>query len=285
VPPDDAPRRLAAAGGAAYVQSMRFPLPFLSRPPVVSVVRLSGTIAARSRALSDETVGPLLERAFRRGRTAAVALVVNSPGGSPVQSSMIGARLRRLSEDRRIPVTAYVEDVAASGGYWLASAADDIVVDESSIVGSIGVIYASFGFVRAIDRLGVERRVHTAGRSKSFLDPFRPETDQDLERLRALQDPIHRAFIDHVKARRGAKLPDGRDLFTGDIWVGRQAIEVGLADRIGHLVPDMKARFGDKVRFATFGPRRPLLSRFGIRLAEDLAQTAEDRLAFARFGL
>ena len=285
MPPDDAPRRLAAAGGAAYVQKMRFPLPFLSRPPVVSVVRLSGTIAARSRALSDETVGPLLERAFRRGRTAAVALVVNSPGGSPVQSSMIGARLRRLSEDRRIPVTAYVEDVAASGGYWLASAADDIVVDESSIVGSIGVIYASFGFVRAIDRLGVERRVHTAGRSKSFLDPFRPETDQDLERLRALQDPIHRAFIDHVKARRGAKLPDGRDLFTGDIWVGRQAIEVGLADRVGHLVPDMKARFGDKVRFATFGPRRPLLSRFGIRLAEDLAQTAEDRLAFARFGL
>lgn len=285
MPPDDAPRRLAAAGGAAYVQNMRFPLPFLSRPPVVSVVRLSGTIAARSRALSDETVGPLLERAFRRGRTAAVALVVNSPGGSPVQSSMISARLRRLSEDRRIPVTAYVEDVAASGGYWLASAADDIVVDESSIVGSIGVIYASFGFVRAIDRLGVERRVHTAGRSKSFLDPFRPETDQDLERLRALQDPIHRAFIDHVKARRGAKLPDGRDLFTGDIWVGRQAIEVGLADRVGHLVPDMKARFGDKVRFATFGPRRPLLSRFGIRLAEDLAQTAEDRLAFARFGL
>ena len=264
---------------------MTLSLPFLSRPPVVSVVRLSGAIAARSRALSDEAVAPLLERAFRRGKPAAVALVINSPGGSPVQSSMIGARIRRLAEDRKVPVTAYVEDVAASGGYWLASAADDIVVDESSIVGSIGVIYASFGFVRAIDRLGVERRVHTAGKSKSFLDPFRPESTDDLARLKALQEPIHRAFIDHVKARRGAKLPEGRDLFTGDIWVGRQAVEVGLADRVGHLVPDMKARFGDKVRFTVLGRRRPLLSRFGIGLAEDLAQAAEDRLAFARFGL
>ena len=264
---------------------MRFPVPFLSRPPVVAVVRLSGVIAARSRALSDEAVAPLLERAFRRGKPAAVALVINSPGGSPVQSSLIGARVRRLAEEKKVPVTAYVEDVAASGGYWLASAADDIVVDESSIVGSIGVISASFGFVRAMDRLGVERRVHTAGRSKSFMDPFRPETPEDVARLKALQEPIHRAFIDHVKARRGVRLPEGRDLFTGEIWVGRQAVEVGLADRVGHLVPDMKQRFGDKVRFARYGQRRGLLSRFGVQMAEDLAQSAEERLAFAQFGL
>ena len=260
-------------------------LPFVSRPPLVAVVRLAGVISAGGRGLSDAAVAPLVERAFRRGRPAAVALQINSPGGSPVQSSLIAARIRRLADEKKVPVLAYVEDVAASGGYWLATAADEIVADAASIVGSIGVISAGFGFTRAIDRLGVERRVHTAGRSKSFLDPFRPETEEDVARLRAILDPMHEVFIAQVKARRGGRLTSGRDLFTGDVWIGAQAVEVGLADRVGHLVPEMKARFGEKVRFVRYGQRRSLLQRLGGGLADEAMTAVDERLAFARFGL
>lgn len=260
-------------------------LPFLPRRPVVAVVRLTGMIATGGRRLSDEAVAPLLERAFRRGKPAAVALSINSPGGSAVQSSLIAGRIRRLAAETGVPVLGFVEDVAASGGYWLATAADEIWVDENSIVGSIGVIYASFGLDRFLERQGVERRVHTAGQSKSFLDPFQPERPEDVARLKALQEPIHASFIAQVRARRGNRLPEGRDLFTGDVWVGQQAIDLGLADGIGHLVPTVKQRFGDKVRFAVYGRRRPLLSRLGMALVGDAVAGLEERALFARFGI
>lgn len=255
------------------------------RRPAIAVIRLSGAIAAGPRGLSDAGLAPLLERAFRRRRPAAVALAINSPGGSPVQSSLIAARIRRLSAETKVPVLAFVEDVAASGGYWLATAADEIWADESSILGSVGVIYASFGFDRFLGQHGIDRRVHTAGKSKSFLDPFSPEKPADVKRLKALQEPIHESFIAQVKERRGAKLPKGRDLFTGDVWIGRQAVEVGLADGIGHLVPKLKERFGDRVRFLQYGPRRPLLQRLGATLADETMASLEERALWARFGL
>ena len=212
-------------------------IPFIKHPPLVPVIRLSGVISAGSRGLNDAGLGPLIEKAFRM-KPAAVALVINSPGGSPVQSSLIASRIRRLAAEKSIPVHAFVEDVAASGGYWLACAGDHIWVDDSSVIGSIGVISASFGFAELMERQGIERRVVTAGRSKSFADPFLRQKPEDIERIRAIQAPIHEAFIAHVKARRGARLGEG-DLFNADIWVGAQAVANGLADGVGHLVPKM----------------------------------------------
>jgi serine protease SohB len=264
---------------------MAFAVPFLRRHPAVAVIRLAGMITAGPRGLSDASLAPVIERAFRKGRPAAMALLVNSPGGSPAQSSLIAARIRRLAAEKDVPVFAFVEDLAASGGYWLATAADEIWVDENSILGSIGVIYASFGFDKLLSRQGVERRVHTAGEAKSFLDPFAPERAEDVARLKALQAPIHEGFIAHVKARRGGKLDAGRDLFTGDVWVGRQAVEAGLADGIGHLVPKMKERFGDKVRFLQYGRRRSLLQRLGAGLAGEAIGAIEERALWGRFGL
>lgn len=265
---------------------MRRYLPFLKNRPLVSVVRLHGMIAAGMRGqLSDEALAPVLERAFRRGKPDAVALLINSPGGSPVQSSLIGARIRRLAEEKEIPVHAFIEDAAASGGYWLAAAADDIHVDDSSIVGSIGVISASFGAHVFLSRQGIERRVHTAGESKSFLDPFRPEKKEDVERLEKLLERIHGNFKDHVRTRRGPKLKDGADLFTGEIWVGQDAVDVGLADGVGHVVPKMKEIYGDKVGFARYGQKRNLFSRFGAQMAQDAVAGIEERAAWARLGL
>lgn len=259
-------------------------IPFLNPRPRVAVIRLQGTIGGPGRGgLSDVSLAPLIERAFRRGKPVAVALAINSPGGSPVQSSLIAARIRRLSEERKIPVHAFVEDVAASGGYWLACAADHIWADDSSILGSVGVISAGFGFHDLIARWGIERRVHTAGQSKSTLDPFRPEKPEDIERLRGILEPIHQAFKDHVIARRGQRLTDGRDLFTGEFWAGRQSVELGLADGIAHLVPKMKALHGDKTRFMVYGIRQPWLRRIGMS-AESLLDAAEERAAFSRFG-
>ncbi|SMX45876.1 Putative signal peptide peptidase SppA [Actibacterium lipolyticum] len=235
--------------------------------------------------MNDAGLAPMLERAFRRKKPAAVALVINSPGGSPAQSSLISARIRRLAEEHEIPVYAFVEDVAASGGYYLASAADEIWVDQHSIVGSIGVISAGFGFQDLIARHGVERRVYTAGKSKSMLDPFQQEKPEDIARLKALQEQIHEGFIDHVKARRGARLADDDDLFTGEVWVGAKATEVGLADGVGHLVPKMKERFGDKVRFVPYGMRRSLFQRIGSQVFGGLTAELEERALWARYGL
>ena len=265
---------------------MKYLIPFLNSDPLVAVIRLQGVIAAGSPArLNDLSLAPLIEKAFRRGKPKAVALLLNSPGGSPVQSSLIAARIRRLSKEKGIPVFAFVEDVAASGGYWLAAAADEIYADENSIIGSIGVISAGFGFDKAISRYGIERRVYTAGESKSMLDPFRPEKPEDVARLKELQGQIHDSFKNHVRARRGDKLGDADGLFTGEIWVGERAKEVGLIDGIGHLVPMMKDRFGKKTRFVTYKQKKPFLSRFGSAAIEQALGGIEDRAAFARFGL
>ncbi len=230
-------------------------------------------------------MGPVIEKAFKRGKPAAVALLINSPGGSPVQSSLIGARVRRLAEEHAIPVHAFVEDVAASGGYWLASAADEIWADEASVVGSIGVISAGFGAHVFLARQGVERRVHTAGNSKSMLDPFRPEQEEDVARLKTLLEDIHATFIAQVKARRGDKLAADADLFNGEVWLARRAVQHGLIDGVGHLKPKMQEQFGKKVRFRAYGVRRSLLSRLGVHIAEDALAAIEERAAFARFGL
>jgi signal peptide peptidase SppA len=262
---------------------MRRFIPFLKQDPVVPVIRLAGTIGMGVRSLSDAGLAPVIEKAFR-GKPAAVALVINSPGGSPVQSSLIAARIRRLAEDKGVRVHAFVEDVAASGGYWLAVAADDVWVDGASIVGSIGVISASFGFSELMARQGVERRVVTAGRSKSFADPFLPQKPEDVERIKAIQTPIHEAFIAHVKARRGARLSDA-DLFNADIWVGQAAVDLGLVDGVAHLVPKLKVLYGDKVRLVPLGQRRSLLSRFGLNVMDEALALAEDRAIWARYGL
>ena len=260
------------------------------KPPTVAVVGLSGLIAAGARGgLSYEGVSPQLARAFKGRGFAAVALRINSPGGSPVQSSLIGGAIRRLADETERPVHAFVEDVVASGGYWLACAADDVWLDESSVTGSIGVISAGFGFTGALEKLGVERRVHTAGEDKSLLDPFRPERPEDVERLKSIQARIHESFIDHVKARRGGKLAEDRDLFTGEVFVGREAVDVGLADGIAHVVPKMRELYGDKVRFRTFGRKRPLLARLLPGAAAELSAgallAAEERAMRARLGL
>ena len=261
-------------------------IPFVKSHPTVAVIRLSGMIAASGRAtLNDANLAPLLERAFSKGKPAAVAIEINSPGGSPVQSSLIGARIRRLAEEKEVPVIAFVEDVAASGGYWLAAAADEIYADESSVIGSIGVISASFGAHELLARQGIERRVYTAGKSKSMLDPFRPENPEDVARLKVLLEDIHTNFKEHVSTRRQGKLPQDRDLFTGEVWLARRAQELGLIDGIGHLKPVLKARFGDKVKFRRYAMRKPLLTRFGAALFEDTLHAVEERSAFAQFGL
>ena len=266
---------------------MRGLVPFLKKPALVPLIRLQGMIAGPGRlgaGLNDATLAPVIERAFRRGKPAAVALVINSPGGSPVQSSLIAARIRRLADEKRLPVHAFVEDAAASGGYWLATAADDIWVDPSSLVGSIGVISAGFGFPDLLARHGVERRVHTAGTSKSFMDPFRPERPEDVARLHALLEPIHAAFKAQVQARRGTRLDGARDLFSGDVWVGQAAVDAGLADGIGHVEPRLKALYGNKVRILPCGVRRPWFRRLGVGLAGEVIAAAEERALWARYG-
>lgn len=261
--------------------------PFKASPPTVAVIRLNGAISAGGRVggLNDAGLASMLQKAFSRGKPKAVALIVNSPGGSPAQSSLIAARIRRLADEKKVKVHAFVEDVAASGGYWLATAADEIWVDRNSIVGSIGVISASFGFHDLIGRYGVERRVYTAGKSKSMLDPFRPEQAEDVARLRDLQDQIHEAFIEQVKSGRGDRLSPDADLFTGDIWVGARAVEVGLADGVAHAVPKMKELFGDKTRFRSYGQRKSLFQRLGASLMGEAAGMIEERGLYARYEL
>ncbi len=272
------------------MRSMKLPSLIPFRRPRVSVVRLGGVIAAGSRMaagaqISDAAFAPILERAFRRGRPVAVALAINSPGGAPAQSSLLAARIRRLADETKLPVFAFIEDVAASGGYWLAAAADEIFADSTSIVGSIGVIHASFGLHDFITRHGIERRVYTAGEKKSFMDPFLPVRKEDEARLKRIEAELHTRFIDHVKSRRGTRLKDDPDIFSGDFWLGEAALEKGLIDGIGHLEPVMRARFGEKLRFVPFGPRRSLLQRLRPGLGEEAASAFEARQWWARYGL
>jgi signal peptide peptidase SppA len=271
----------------------------LRRGPVVPVVRLSGVIASGgllgSRGLSIETVAPLLKRAFETRGAKAVALSLNSPGGSPVQSALIAQRIRLHAAEKGLPVIAFVEDVAASGGYWLACAADEIIADPSSIVGSIGVISAGFGFQDLIARIGVERRVHTSGENKSMLDPFRPEHPEDVERLKRLQVEIHDGFKDWVRQRRGKLLKgDESMLFTGEFWTARRGIGFGLVDGFGELRATLQARYGEKVQLPVIGPRRRLLSRFGLQtgaaggigdIGPSTLAALEERAVWQRFGL
>ncbi|MGR3500790.1 S49 family peptidase [Pseudaestuariivita sp.] len=261
-------------------------IPFMKSEPCVAVVRLQGVIASGSRgALSDRAVAASLSKAFKRGKPKAVALEINSPGGSPVQSALIASRIRRMADKHEVPVYAFVEDVAASGGYWLACAADEIHADRASVVGSIGVISATFGVHDFIQRNGIERRVYTAGESKSQLDPFKPEDPSDVARLNALLEEMHGIFIDHVKSSRGARLADDPRLFTGEFWAGQTAKELGLIDGIGHLEDVMRSKFGEKVTFRRYGQRKGLLSRFGASLVSDAVAGIEERAAYARFGL
>jgi serine protease SohB len=265
---------------------MKLKLPFFKKHPRVAVIRLAGSIAAGTRgSLSDEALAPLIERAFRKGKPKAVALILNSPGGSPVQSGLIAARIRRLADEKQIPVHAFVEDVAASGGYWLAAAADDIWADGGSIIGSIGVISAGFGAHELLERQGVERRVYTAGKSKSTLDPFQKEKPADVARLKTLLDEMHTLFISHVQARRAGKLDETAELFTGEFWLAGRALELGLIDGIAHVEPKLKELYGEKVRLLRYGRKKPLLSRFGARVLEDGVAALEERAHFARFGL
>ncbi len=265
---------------------MKLKLPFLKSPPRVSVVSLAGTIASGSRGqLNDASLGALIDKAFRKGSPDAVALVINSPGGSPVQSALIASRIRRLAGEKNIPVHAFVEDVAASGGYWLACAADDIWADGGSIIGSIGVISAGFGAQVLLERQGIERRVHTAGKSKSQLDPFVAQKPDDVKRLKAILNDMHELFITHVKTRRGDKLLMGEELFTGEFWLAAKAQELGLIDGQAHLIPKLKELYGDKVKLTYHVRKKPLLPRLGAQIVEDGLTAIEERAEYARFGL
>ena len=265
------------------------------RGPVVPVVRLSGVIATGgllgSRGLSIESVAPLLARAFAQRGAKAVALVINSPGGSPVQSALIAKRIRLLAAEKKLPVIAFVEDVAASGGYWLACAADEIIADGASIVGSIGVVSAGFGFQDLIAKLGIERRVHTSGENKSMLDPFRDEKPEDVDRLKRLQAEIHDGFKDWVRERRGTKLKGGDSLlFTGEFWTATRGLELGLVDSLGELRTVLQARYGAKVHLPVVAARRKFLSRFGLGSSIELIgpttlAALEERAHWQRFGL
>ena len=221
--------------------------------PHVTVLRLQGVIGQVSSfrsGLKFETCEPLINKAFKDKKSKAVCLVINSPGGSPVQSSLIATLIQELAKENKKPVYAFIEDVAASGGYWLACAADTIYVDRASIVGSIGVISSGFGFKKLLDKYGIERRVYTAGKSKSILDPFLDEKPDDVKKLRKIQDQLHDYFIEYVKMNRKGKFDEkDKDLFSGEIYAGMQAVENGLADEIGNVVSVMKEKFGKKVRF------------------------------------
>jgi signal peptide peptidase SppA len=271
--------------------------------PLVPVVRLSGVIGFATPLKSGLTLAGVarpLERAFGMRRARAVALLINSPGGSPVQSHLIYRRIRQLASESGRPVIAFTEDVAASGGYMIACAGDEIVCDPSSIVGSIGVVGGSFGFDKLMDKLGIERRLYTSGDQKAMLDPFLPEKAEDVERLKSVQREIHEGFIDLVKRSRGARLkgPE-KTLFSGEYWTGAKAIELGLADAIGDLRATLRARFGEDVVTPLVSPARGWLGRLqpgvdaaafegslrGADFAETIISALEARALWARYGL
>jgi signal peptide peptidase SppA len=280
---------------------MLLPARFRADIPVVPVVRLAGVIGVVTPlrpGLMLSTIARSLERAFSVKRARAVALIINSPGGSPTQSHLILRRIRQLAEEKKIPVLAFIEDVGASGGYMLACAGDEIICDQYSIVGSIGVVGGSFGFPKLMDKIGIERRLYTSGEHKAMLDPFLPEKPEDVKRLKAIQKDIHAHFIALVKERRGAKLR-GADkmLFSGEFWAAPKAVELGLVDGIGDLRSVLRERYGEKVRMPLIMAERSLLGRRlpGVDIAEALAKQAgladdlisalETRALWSRYGL
>jgi serine protease SohB len=275
------------------------PLRFRSDIPIVPVVRLSGIIGFSTPLRPGLTLAGIaraLDRAFSVANAKAVALLINSPGGSPVQSHLIFRRIRDLAEEKELPVIAFVEDVAASGGYMVACAADEIVCDISSMVGSIGVVGGSFGLNKLMERIGVERRLYTAGEHKAMLDPFLPEKPEDVERLKALQKEIHEGFIALVKARRGSRLTGPETaLFSGEYWVGRTAQGLGLVDGLGDLRATLRGRYGDKVATPLIATERRLFGRriagmgeaFGgtSSFAAEIVSALEARALWGRYGL
>jgi serine protease SohB len=291
------------AGHVFGAISSVLPQRFRRDRPIVPVVRLTGVIGFSTPlrpGLSLAGVARTLDRAFAIRRAAAVALAINSPGGSPVQSHLIFRRIRELAAERKRTVLAFVEDAGASGGYMIACAGDEIIADPHSIVGSIGVVGGSFGFDKLIAKIGVERRLYTSGEHKAMLDPFLPENPDDVERLKKLQRQIHEDFIALVKSRRGAKLqgPEN-DLFSGEYWTGRRAMELGLVDAIGDLRGTLRERFGEKVVTPLIIADRGFLGRRilgvagsevppvtgGPGLAEDVISALEARAIWARYGL
>ncbi|MBB4006962.1 S49 family peptidase [Allorhizobium taibaishanense] len=279
------------------------PKRFRKQEIVIPVVRLHGAImsgGSRFRpALNLASVAPLLEKAFKMKDSPAVALSINSPGGSPVQSRMIYQRIRTLAEENSKTVLVFVEDVAASGGYMIAVAGDEIIADPTSIVGSIGVVSGGFGFPDLLKKIGIERRVYTAGENKVMLDPFQPEKQSDIEYLKTLQLDIHDVFITMVKERRGIRLGDDPDLFSGKFWTGRKGFELGLVDKLASMREEIMARYGRTARLelvsggrGLFGRRQPGVGTFLSQPADiagaaasGLAETLEDRALWARYGL
>lgn len=281
----------------------RYGLGGRSSIPVVAVLRLHGVIGSGGfsrQGLTLAALEPSIKKAFSK-RVRAVCLLINSPGGSPVQSAQIAAYIRHLSQEKKIPVFAFTEDVAASGGYWLSLAADEIYADSMSIVGSIGVISAGFGFQGLIERLGIERRVYTQGDHKSLLDPFKPEDPDGVKRLTDIQADIHCQFVSAVRKWRGERLAAADDtLFNGDVWTGERALELGLVDGLGDMRTIIRRMYGPNVRFLIIRRPSSWLSRpFARSLsfgsvggdmvtggwASDLIAAVEERALWARFGL
>ena len=274
-----------------------------NKAPVVGVLRLSGVIGQIGplrRGLSLAGHAGAIEKVFSLRNLTAVALVVNSPGGSPVQSALIARRIRVLAEEKDIPVLAFAEDVAASGGYWLACAADEIFALEASIIGSIGVVSSSFGFADMIKRIGIERRLHTAGANKARLDPFQEERPEDVEHLKAIQKDIYAGFMAMVKSRRTDKLKgDDEEIFSGDFWTGTRALDFGLIDGIGDLRSVTREKYGERVKYRVVEPpKRSLLKRVqssGVQTSTGsfdsfsfgagILAAIEERFHWNRFGL
>lgn len=276
-----------------------FPEKYRTPPVVIPVVKLSGVIGQGgnfSQGLNIGSAAGPLEKAFSYEEAPAIAISINSPGGSPVQSNLIFKRIRQLADEKEKTVLVFVEDVAASGGYFIAVAGDEIIADPSSVVGSIGVISASFGLNKAIEKLGVERRVYTSGKSKSTLDPFMPEKKEDIVHLKKLQEEIHETFIDVVKSRRADVLKeDDEALFNGLFWTGKTALSLGLIDGLGDMRSTLKERYGENTKLKLIGAKRGFSFRrlFGGSVDEQLARnfgegligSVENRAHWARFGL
>ncbi|GAB3508430.1 S49 family peptidase [Amycolatopsis cihanbeyliensis] len=260
------------------------------RGEVVAVLKLNGVITPHPSPLARGAINlsaleSALTRAFEHDKLRAVALQVNSPGGAPTQSGLVAERIRQLAEKKNVPVLAFAEDVAASGGYWLACAADEIYAHRTSLVGSIGVVSGGFGFPGLLERFGIERRLHTAGENKARLDPFSPERDEDLEWLHKLQTQLHEQFVDWVRQRRGDRLSAAEDLFTGDVWLGSKAAELGLVDEVGNLREVLARRYPDAA-IVVAEPKKPLLARLGLGApAAGLVDAVEHRLLWSRFGV
>ena len=268
---------------------------FFSKTPMISLIKLSGIISPEGRLgsrnnLNLNDLSDSLTKAFNFKNVKAVALLINSPGGSPVQSSLISNRIRELSFEKEIPVYAFIEDVAASGGYWLSCAADKIYAIESSIVGSIGVISSGFGAVEAIKRLGIERRVYTQGKNKGMLDPFLPEKKEDIEQIKNIQKDLHEQFIGWIKKRRGKRIkaPDEK-IFNAGIWSGRQAKDLGLVDEIGDYYSVMKKKFGKDIKFKDFSKKQSWIKQKffsnskGADMLNNFLNIIEEKLIWSKY--